>query len=71
MALKIQAICPQGHLLNASLDGMPSASNLNMGAVIRLEGKCPICGAAPIQAPIGYYELDDEGVLKRTGDYRP
>jgi hypothetical protein len=71
MTLKIQAICPRGHLLNASLAGMPDTHSLNMAAVIRLEGTCPTCGTEPIQAPIGYYELDDEGILKRVGGYRP
>ena len=71
MTLKIQAICPQGHLLNASLNGMSHTRSLNMAAVIRLGGTCPTCGLAPIQAPVGYYERDDEGILNRIGGYRP
>jgi hypothetical protein len=71
MALQIKTICPGGHLLNAILSGMPDTSNLNIRAEIRFEGKCPTCGAAPMRAPGGYYELSDDGVLRKTGNYRP
>jgi hypothetical protein len=71
MAMRIKAICPNKHLLNATLSGMAGTSNLNIGAEIRLEGNCPTCGASPMRAPSGYYELGDDGVLKKTGDYRP
>ena len=71
MAIKIEARCPNGHILSASLNGMTSALNLNIAGNIRLEGKCPICGAGPMQAPSGYYEVDEVGLMKRIGDYRP
>ena len=71
MAIKIEAECPKGHILSASLNGMPSAPSLNMAGNIRLEGKCPICGDGPMQAASGYYELDDAGLMKRICDYRP
>jgi hypothetical protein len=71
MALKIKTICPEWHLLNATLNGMPDTSNLNIAGKIRLEGTCPTCGASPIEAPGGYYELGEDGVLRKTGDYRP
>ena len=32
---------------------------------------CPTCGSSPMRAPSGYYELGDDGVLRKTGDYRP
>ena len=70
MALKIEVSCPNQHVLSASLNDMASASTLNIGADIQVEGKCPICGAGPMQALSGYYEADAIGVLKRTGDYR-
>jgi hypothetical protein len=71
MALKIEASCPQGHILGASLRDMPKSSNLNIAGNIRLEGKCPICGEGPMQARSGYYETDAEGLMTRIGDYRP
>ena len=71
MAIKIEARCPNGHILSASLNGMTSALNLNIAGNIRLEGKCPICGAGPMQASSGYYEVDEVGLMKRISDCRP
>jgi hypothetical protein len=71
MALKIEASCPQGHFLGASLRDMPNSVNLNIAGNIRLEGKCPICGEGPMQARSGYYETDTTGLMRRVGDYRP
>jgi hypothetical protein len=71
MVLKIEASCPKGHVLSASLNGMPGSPSLNVGGNIQLEGTCPICGVGPMQALSGYYEPDAAGVMKRIGDYRP
>jgi hypothetical protein len=71
MAIKIEAHCPNGHILSATLNGMNSPPTLNMAGNIRLEGSCPICKAGPMQAASGYYELDDHWLMKRIGDYRP
>jgi hypothetical protein len=71
MAIKIEANCPKGHILSASLNDMPNTPSLNMAGDIQLGGKCPICGAGPMRAPSGYYESDDTGLMKRIGDYRP
>lgn len=71
MALTVDVACPNGHQMSATLEGVPNITTLNVGGKIELGSNCPVCGAGPLTAPGGYYEPDENGIMKRIGDFRP